>query len=188
MANYPASLPSSSPADHAAVLAEVIAIATELGTRSSGPAVKDRVPVFIRKSADESVNNRTAMQDDDHLSFSIGASETWLFEFTLVMICSSGSADLDAAITVPASASVMYASLAPRATDTLIQSSTVATTSGAEVGPIGVASTATMGTIRGVVVNSTNAGTVQLQWAQNVLTVADSTVKAGSYLLAHRVA
>ena len=32
MANYPTSLPSTSPADHAAVLDELVAIATELGT------------------------------------------------------------------------------------------------------------------------------------------------------------
>lgn len=46
MANYPTSLPSSTPADHAEVLGEVIAIATELGLDPSGTgysSVKDRL-------------------------------------------------------------------------------------------------------------------------------------------------
>jgi hypothetical protein len=56
MANYPAALPSSSPADHGVVKGEVIAIATELGTDPSGSlaTVKDRLTALRRLVPDTS--------------------------------------------------------------------------------------------------------------------------------------
>lgn len=42
--------------------------------------------------------------------------------------------------------------------------------------------------IMGWVVNSTNAGNVQLQWAQNTADASDTKVKAGSWLVAYKMA
>ena len=48
----------------------------------------------IRKSADETVNNSTTLQDDDELLFPIAANEVWYFEFFLLI---QSSADMEVA-------------------------------------------------------------------------------------------
>jgi trimeric autotransporter adhesin len=40
----------------------------------------DRTSGQIRKAADEIVNNSNVAQNDDHLSFAVGANETWMFQ------------------------------------------------------------------------------------------------------------
>lgn len=40
----------------------------------------DRSTGQVRKSADELVTNSTVIQNDDHLSFAVGANETWMFQ------------------------------------------------------------------------------------------------------------
>ena len=52
----------------------------------------------IWKTADETVNNSIAVQDDNHLSFSIAANEIWEFRIVLIHI-GNATADLKVAVT-----------------------------------------------------------------------------------------
>jgi hypothetical protein len=139
-----------------------------------------RYAPVIRKTADETVNNSAILQDDDHLSFSIGASEEWVFEIVLAFT-SNATADLQIAVTVPSGASVFYGAhigTPPNFTATSGTGLGVSSAGGALEGVL----------ITGWVLNSTTAGTVQLQWAQNTADLSDTVVKKGSYLTHFRVA
>lgn len=131
----------------------------------------------VVKNADEVVNNSISLQDDDELSFPIGASEVWSFRF-VVQANANTTPDLKFAVTAPSGAvcSVTY-------------SDPEGATSNGQYG-CGV-STARLATttgqvdlyeITGTVTNGVNPGNVTLQWAQFQLEVSDATVYAGSYV------
>src|SRR5688500_3520087 len=61
--------------------------------------------VVNRRPANDTVNTSTALQDDAHLTFPIGANEVWVVEFRLfVSSVNSSNPDLKVAITAPAGA------------------------------------------------------------------------------------
>jgi hypothetical protein len=146
-------------------------------------------PPFIpkTKTGDETLNANAVLQDDDHLSFAIGASETWVVSYVL-SILSTTSADWKFQITGPtgATASIVYSA---------VGSGTGLTVPDSQAVPIAIATPTTVnwsGTnllvrIDATITNSTNAGTVMLQWAQGTSTATNTTVRAGSKLVALRV-
>lgn len=140
------------------------------GGGSSGIVVK-------YKSADETVNNSATLQDDDHLFFSIGANETWTFRF--VLFANSGtSPDLKAAVTAPAGASCKYAAIDAEAAVT----TPVVTTCGTATAMLTGTGAYDVYEVVGTVVNGATAGTVNLQWAQNVAAASNTIVATGSYM------
>lgn len=151
-------------------------------------------PLIIRKTADESLTSSTALQDDNELFTAIGASEVWVAEWTLYVAGATSPGDFDPAINLPAGATMRWAAmgLAVSATsgefDVKINSST--TVNSAAAGTFGTIGTspATMVTIRATIVNSTNAGNIQLRWAQGSSSGTATTVLAGSILKAYRLA
>lgn len=144
-------------------------------------------PPPIRKTADETVNNSSTRQDDDHLFFSIAASEVWVGEFTLFVI-GSAVADFKYALTTPAGATLMHGGFASRVTDALITGTELVTVSDTPVAIVGVNAVGSVINIKFHVANSTTAGSVKLNWAQGTATSADTTVKAGSFLSYRRAA
>lgn len=140
----------------------------------------------VRKSADEIVNNSTTFQDDDHLLFPVGAGQTWVGRI-IVFHSGDSTADIKFAVTFPASSTILVTAQVQHASTTAIHSLGFVTTSGAPIGSSGNSAGGSSTEILFSVV-TTNAGNVTLQWAQNVLTVADTTVKAGSFLTADRIA
>lgn len=147
---------------------------------------------FVRKTADETVSGSTTLQDDDALVLSIGASETWIIDYTL-FVDASTAGDIKFAPAVPASASWFLSCIG---TDTGVSADAVSPgrfqgligSGVGAAGGMGVGSSSGFSVVRLklLVVNSTNAGNVVLQWAQ--LSSSGSTiVKAGSWLEARRV-
>jgi hypothetical protein len=134
----------------------------------------------IYKSADETVNNSDVLQNDNDLFFSIGANEVWTF-YIRAIINSGTTPDLVLNFTVPSGATGGWAQL--------YLSGGVAERSfggsGLAVSTSGSDQTYSPG---GVVINGATPGTVQFQWCQNVATMSDTTIKAGSFLIAHRLA
>ena len=133
----------------------------------------------VRKTADETVNNSTTLQDDDVLKWTVAANEVWAFEFFL-RVSSEATPDFKAGWTVPSGASMAWARVvaAPaelNAGETLL----VATFGGGIYDSV---------FCRGVVVNGANAGTVQLQWAQNTADASNTQALANSWIIAHRLA
>ncbi len=142
---------------------------------------------LIYKTADEVVNNSTTLQNDDHLLFAVAANEIWAFKIFLNML-SGTTPDFKVALTVPSGA-VLRAAIfsktgASAYLDYLLSSGAAASVDGNGV---------TEGThnelvlIEGYIINDSTAGNLQLQWAQNAANVSDTTVKKGSYLVAHKL-
>lgn len=141
----------------------------------------------VRKTADETVNNSTTLQDDDSLLFAIAANEIWVAEFN-VFALGDATADIKFAVTTPAGATLMTAAFQPSNTTTAINSSVLVTASGTNLGGPGANANGMLYRVVVSVANGATAGNVTLQWAQTVQTVADTTVKAGSFLIARKVA
>lgn len=139
------------------------------------------------KTADETVNTSATLQDDNHLSFAVAANETWTFE-ALLYVTGNTTADLRVAATWPSGATGILAVHGSRASDALVSAFDATSTSGGAVGQIGVDTGPRLVRVVGTVEVSSTAGTVQLQWAQQTSTGADTTVKRGSSLVATRIA
>lgn len=144
------------------------------------------------KTADESVNNSTVLQNDDHLSFAIAASEVWAFSMFLYFTIASGDPGMKFAFTVPASCTGWYHLVGNHATSI----DGLNTTSG-QMGHASIATSRSwamtgitdhLAVIRGVIINGANAGTIQFQWAQNTGVASNLTLKLGSYMDLKRLA
>lgn len=124
------------------------------------------------------------------LSFAIAANEVWIVKVHM-KVGSSSAAGIQVAVSFPASATVTadwFGTTLTNGTNAYEQttaSGTLTTTSFDTLG----ATTAAVGAFvdgRITVINSTNAGTVQIQFAKT--TSGTATVYAGSHLTAHRQA
>ena len=150
------------------------------GVKWAGPLTKT-----VYKADNEDVSSSTTLQDDDHLLFAIAANETWTGTFVLFVadLNSGGSADFKMKITVPSGATLRYGSTGGDGIITLGEDSQ---------GYIDdLTSTITLDhsttdeyihEIRFSVKNSSNAGNVQLQWAQNASQSSAVRVVQGSFL------
>ena len=153
-------------------------------TGATGPAGPGDVKVI--KTADENVASSTALQDDDQLSFAVGAGETWIFDMFLSALAGSSAPDLKVAFAIPAGASIKWSMVGTNGN------------SGSSLWVVDSALSplvfqcfgglpADMCMIRGTVTTGGTAGTVQLQWAQNASNALATTVQAGSYLQASKL-
>lgn len=152
---------------------------------------------FVRKVADETVNNSSTIQADDELIIPIRANETWEFEFN-VIYTTTAAADFKAGLKFPTSPTqISYTIVAPNLDATFNSaSSTVAASmillhgTADAVGGItlGGDTSPCLAVLRGFVRNGANAGNIVLWWAQGATTVTDTIVKAGSWASARRVA
>lgn len=143
----------------------------------------------LAKSADETVNNSTALQDDDHLTFSIAAYEYWMGMITLdVQGSAIATSDFKLAITTPTGAVLQIAAVGMDNTSTNAEGSesVQGQTSGTGIALSVGANTNLNAQIYFYVANGATAGSVTLQWAQNTADASDLTVKKGSYLVAWR--
>ena len=141
----------------------------------------DRASVQIRKSADETVNNSAALQNDDELTFTVGTSETWVY--TISLSGNSGTTpDFQFAVTAPTGSTCMATFTGEEVTNA------------ATISTCGTTSDTISGTaaddpyvITGSVVTSSTSGSVTLQWAQGTINASDSIIRAGSFLIAYKV-
>jgi hypothetical protein len=149
-------------------------------TGATGPAGS----VFdykLRKTADESVSSSNTLQNDDVLKIALAASDA--VEFSAVMFVSSTSStpDFKMTFTVPSGASVRW--LAEWFDGVAYQSSSIVTASGTTANFAVTGNTLGMVKLSGIVVNGSNAGDLQLQWAQNTSNGTSVTVQQRSFLL-----
>lgn len=138
-------------------------------------------PSIILKTIDETVNNSVTFQTDDVLGFAVGANETWVFEGYL-FTSGDATADLKIQVVGPAGSTIVGGALGQRTADVVVTSNPFPATLGN-----GVATGGWPVHIFGTVVTGATAGRADLQWAQAVQTVADTIVKANSFLRATRV-
>jgi hypothetical protein len=136
-----------------------------------------------RKTADESVTSSTTLQDDNHLLFAIGVSEIWMAEASLYYT-SGTTGDLKFAWSVPSGATGTHSYVGFDIS--IVFNSDVSTTLSTPLS-VGGSGAIRLAQLRAIIVNSTNAGNVTLQWAQNVSDGTATTVLTNSVLLAHRI-
>lgn len=135
------------------------------------------------KNADESLQSTTTLQNDNHLSFAVAASESWVFRFDLMTTVGNSSPDIKFGVTAPASPNscLWYQDEA----ETAQAQSSIACGSGGTAIPMLPALDPVF--VGGAIENGANAGSVQLQWAPNVAVASTTTVKRGSTLMAFKV-
>lgn len=148
--------------------------------------------IVIVKLAAESVSNSAALQNDDELTFQIGANETWLAEFLLDVGALLSTTGILLAVTVPSGATVnVSAGCMPAvvtAADEYEKRSAVAggtlTFAAAKL----AAATDAQFRVIAYVANSTTAGAIQLQFGQATSSGTAVTVRAGSFVRAVKIA
>lgn len=157
------------------------------GTIASSQTNYDqRIPLTTQTwvcTTQHTANTDDVLGDVIGVKFFVDASQTWVFEAQL-QISTGATPDIKAAFTVPSGAA---------STGTFLYHATTAIASGrvADWTSSTAMATATAGTgatLTGRLVNSTTAGWVQLQVAQNTSDVSDTIVYVGSWITARRVA
>lgn len=143
-------------------------------------------PVFVRKSADETVNNSSTLQNDDELLAAVVANATYHFKLRFA-VNSGTTPDFKVGFTYPTSTTLTY---------DIVEGETPGTAANVMSGPYTQADAAvafsTTGSdqpcwIEGLIVVSSTPGTFQVQWAQFAATASNTIVRAGSYLILRRV-
>lgn len=134
--------------------------------------------IVVTKIFDEVENNSDTLQDDAELKFAVGANETWFFRL-IFLFDTESTPQLKAGFTAPSGATIRW-SFGTFGSALLTESETRVYTS------IGTG-VQNMGAVGGIIQVGSNAGNLQLQWAQNVADASDTTVQKGSMLMGHKV-
>jgi len=139
------------------------------------------------KAADEIVNNSITPQNDDDLLWSVAANEIWWWRLILRITQASGgtSTNIDIIFAIPSGGVLdgwAIGLLPDLATigAVLLNLDTVETR-------LVAGSAQRIHVIEGYYIGGANAGSVQLQWAQNVAGAEDTTIHRESILLARRI-
>ena len=140
-------------------------------------------PTIVRKTANETVNNSSVLQNDDHLLKALAANEVWLFEAVL-WYTSGATPDIKLAWTVPAGATLAWSTLnGVNAAGASWEGGAAESTSGTARDFASGAGTRLTHVV-GYVANGATAGNLQLQWAQNTANASDTIMLANSILRA----
>lgn len=146
---------------------------------------------IVKKTANETVNNSSALQDDDHLFFAVLANTDYEFEFDF-FYSSAAAADFNLTVTGPAAPTLVYFVIEfvlPDATGGGVAGRTdiftafaFSVTTGGAPGIVHASGTVGHVRLRGILHNGANAGTVQLQWAQATANASNTVVRKGGTL------
>ena len=139
--------------------------------------------ICVFKTADEIVNNSTALQDDDHLKITVGANDKLHFKLVL-LVTSVGVANIDLAFSVPSGGLGKWWAVGADTDDDvpILAASDKSLTTEDRISPS--SGTQRVKQFEGYYIGGGNAGILQLQWAQGVATVGDSTLHAESHMIA----
>jgi hypothetical protein len=150
------------------------------GARITAAILQGIAPLAVIKGADESVTSSATLQDDDALFLSVAANTTWLFRCYLDFEGANGAGFLKWGWSVPSGATLRYAAnfVGTGGGLTLTTHAGVDTPAADTTGAGNLQAL----TMDGTLVVGSNAGTVQLQWAQNASNATATIVHAQSYL------
>ena len=136
---------------------------------------------IVYKTADETVNNSTTLQNDDHLLLSAGANETWFLEFFLLNSSATTTPGIKLCIIAPSGADGKWMAL--RQTN-IVMAESIGNAIGLGSPPLAYIPF----WLSAVVRIGATAGNIQLQWAQSTATAEDTKLLMGSCLIAHKIA
>lgn len=149
------------------------------GDEPTASQLNDAYPLFVRKTADETLSSTATVQNDDELLMAVPASTTYHFKLWLI-INSGTTPDFKFGWSVPAGTTMSWS----------VQEGAPATLAAALQGPFTAASVPPINGVaadqiviaEGLVIVSTTPGTMRLQWAQNTSTASNTSVKTNSWL------
>lgn len=140
--------------------------------------------IYVEKTADEVINNNGTVQDDDLLSLALAAGS--VYEAVIMLIYDAAvTADLNVRTTGPSGYTILGSMIAGAV------SSTGGTAVGIDIRALNLNSGRVLGggavgtwmtALFTGLVKTTGAGTLQIQWAQGVAEVSNTTVRAGSFI------
>lgn len=143
-----------------------------------------------RATVDQSITSNTTLASATNMSFSIAASEEWVAQANWDLGDALSTTGIKVAVTVPSGATVNLAVLIAGNTQTT--PSYLTTTTGGAALDFTTTFLAGAGKGPGIisiwVLNSSNAGTVQLQIAQSTSSGTALAIRKGSFLIANRIA
>jgi len=137
--------------------------------------------LFSRSTANFTKNNNTTFGDVTGLSFAIGANDVWAFRF--VFQENDAVATPKYTVTGPAAPTAVWFGASRNGATAGAVSAFGSTIVGPAAGGVDLEIT-----IEGLVRNGANAGTVQMQMAQNAANASNNIIYADSYVMAWRVA
>jgi hypothetical protein len=145
----------------------------------------DSVPQIVTKTTDQAISNSATLTDDTELKYPIQVSQKYYFDCYLDFT-SEATIDIKIAFTIPSGASLRWSPVNGIKVDTTgtIVSQIQTTVSGTAVsfGYIGAGSRQQL-FLQGYVLCGTNAGNLQLQFAQDTAgVIAPATIRTGSRL------
>ena len=145
-------------------------------------------PTIVLKSADETVNNSSVLQNDDTLLFACAANKTYIVEGFLMFTSANTTPDTKVDIQVPSGAEFYWGpgwksgsaywdivSSGLTASALLLSNSAIDFADNASGSRYGFG-------WRGILIVGSTSGTFQVRWAQQVANPTDTIMKAGSCL------
>jgi len=139
-----------------------------------------------RKSADESLANSSALQDDDELFLKLPANTTYAIDGAIFVSSTSVIPDIKIAFTFPNDSIMDVGFMA--ADSGSFSSAQLLETSGASSNAIALtANTPQVIHIKGTIKMGSSSGNINFQWAQNTSNANATVVKEGSYLKAGEI-
>ena len=137
--------------------------------------------VTVRKTADETVVNSAVLQNDDHLLVAVNANTSYALTVCLRYYYGSpSSAGTDIAWSIPAAGAMYEISAWRSETASLINAT-------AELTLDGGGATDFAYLTQYLYIGGANAGTLQLQWAQNTQHNTANTIYANSFIIMHNL-
>jgi hypothetical protein len=141
--------------------------------------------IFGRSTADFTKNNDTTLANVTGVSFAVAASEVWAFLCVLKGLTTT-TANWKLAVTVPAAPTAVWYGH-DRPSNVGIGATATGGTAIIREGVTASPGTEEMLLVFGLLRNGVNAGTVQLQAAQNTTQVFDTKIRAESFVLGLKV-
>lgn len=144
--------------------------------------------VYVYKTADESVTSSATIQDDDHISFSLNAYETWELNGELQADNVSNNVDIKIAWQFPAGATArFYVTGIQDAGGNAIQGNGLITGSNTPKTIQINSGVSSLISVRGIIKMGSTSGTLKLRWAQGTANLSTTTLRAYSYAKIIRV-
>lgn len=137
---------------------------------------------IVLKTADETVNNSTTLQNDDELLLAVAANDVWAF-ILLLRIATTAVADFRLTFTVPAGGVIKLQSDVNGAGTYIGVGNEVDFTAQIAMA-FATASANAPANFKVLYIGGAAAGVVQLRWAQGTAEVSDTKVLANSHIIA----
>lgn len=150
-------------------------------------------PLFARKTSTTSRASTTAVSDDPHLLLTLQPNATYFVHYTL-FVSGHDAGDARYKLRAPTGATATYSVWGPGTTTwgaVTGEGKVSCSPSISGFGELTLGTTSITVPLRhnlfGIVVNSSQAGTLALQWAQFASQVNGTELRAGSYVIARRL-